>query len=98
MKITFDEFLLPAIAAREDSQPYAQLVCNIPKSQTNIITSYIPVPQRYPSLCVFTTGYYSDSDCEIDIEGDDYKAREELEVLRFLGYPSVPIEQFLNCT
>ena len=30
MKITFDEFLLPAIAAREDLQPYAQLVCNIP--------------------------------------------------------------------
>ena len=49
--------------------------------------------QKYSSLWIFTRGYYLDSDGEIDIEGDDYKAREELEILWFLGYPSVPLEQ-----
>ena len=50
VKITFDEFLLPVVATWKDSQPYAHIVCNIPRSQTNIITSYVPIPQKYPSL------------------------------------------------
>ena len=80
VKITFDKFLLLAVATWKDLQPYAQIVCNIPKSQTNIITSYVPIPQKYSSLWVFTRGYYSGSDCEIDIKGDDYEAMEELEI------------------
>ena len=93
IRITFDEFLLPAVAAWKDLKPYAQIVCDIPKSQTNIITSYIPIPQKHPSLWVFIRQHYSDSDCEVDIEGDDYESRKELEILQFLGYPSVPLKQ-----
>ena len=93
VKITFDKFLCPVIAAWKNHKPYAQIVYDILKSLTNIITTCIHIPKKHPSLWAFTRGYYSDSDCEVDIEGDDFESREELEVLQFLGYPSVSIEQ-----
>ena len=93
IKITFDEFLCPTIAAWKNHKHYTQIVCDIPKSLTNIITTCIHIPHKHPSLWAFIRGYYYDSDCEVDIEGEDYKCREELEVLQFLGYPSIPIEQ-----
>ena len=60
VKIAFDELLCPAIAAWKNHKPYAQIVCDIPKSLTNIITTCIHIPQKHPSLWAFTRGYYSD--------------------------------------
>ena len=77
IRITFDEFLRPAVAAWKENKPYAQLVCDIPKCETNIITTCVKIPHKHPSLSVFTRGYYSESESEIDIESDDYEFREE---------------------
>ena len=92
-KITFDDFLHPAVAAWKERKPYAHIVCDLPEIEAGSITSTIPIPFKHPSLSCFTRGYASDSDCEVDIENDDYDDREDYEVLLFLGYPSVPYVQ-----
>ena len=84
IRVTFDKFLRPAVAAWKE---------NIIKCETNIITTCVKIPHKHPSLSVFTRGYYSKSEGEIDIESDDYEFREEREILICLGYPSVPLEQ-----
>ena len=66
------------------------MVCDLPEGEARSITSSITIPFKHPSLSCFTRGYASDSDCEIEIENDDYDEREEYEILLFLGYPSVP--------
>lgn len=93
IKITFDEFLRPAVTAWKNGVPYAQIVCDLPLSETSCITSSIFIPSRHPSLSCFTRGYVSDSDCEVEIENDDYDDREDYEILLFLAYPSVPYVQ-----
>ena len=93
VKITFDKFLRPAVAAWNEGKPHAQLVCDLPKNETNIITTTATIPFRHPSLCVFTRGYFSDSDSEVEIEGSDDDSSEAREILMFLGYPSIPLEQ-----
>ena len=92
-KITFDEFLRPAVAAWKEGKPYAHIVCDISETEAGSITSTIPIPFKHPSLSCFTRGYASNFDCEVDIENDDYDEREDYEVLLFLGYPSVPYVQ-----
>ena len=55
VRITFSEFLLLAVAAWKDLKPHAQIVYDIPKSQTNIITSY-PCPVKAPESLGFHQG------------------------------------------
>ena len=93
LKITFDYFLRPAVAAWKDGKPYAHIVCNLSETEARSITSSIPIPFKHPSLSCFTRGYASDSNREVDIKNDDYDEREEYEILLFLGYPSVPCIQ-----
>ena len=93
LKITFDDFLCPAVAAWRDTKPYAQIVCDLSEGEARSITSSITFPFKHPILSCFTRGYASDFDCEIDIENDDYDEREEYEILLFLGYLSVPCIQ-----
>ena len=93
LKITFNDFLRLAVAAWKDGKPYAQIVCDLLESEGGPITSFITIPFKHPSLSCFTRGYTSDSDCEVDIENDDYDEREDYEILLFLGYPSVPYIQ-----
>ena len=56
VKIAFDKFLCPAIAAWKNHKPYTQIVCDIWKSLTNIITTCIHILQKHPSLWAFTRG------------------------------------------
>ena len=90
IKITFDEFLRPAVTAWKNREPHAHIVCDLSESVTKSITTTVPIPFRYPYLSCFTRGYSSDEDREVDIENDDYDKREDFEILLFLGYPSVP--------
>ena len=92
IRVTFDEFLRPAIYAWKEGEPYAKIVCKLPPSDTQSIVSRISIAAEHPSLSFFTRGYYeSDSETEIEIENDDYEEREEFEILLFLAYPSVSI-------
>ena len=90
IKITFDEFLRPAVTAWKNREPHAHIVCDLPESVAKSITTTVPIPFRYPYPSCFTRGYSSDEDREVDIENDDYDEREDFEILLFLGYPSVP--------
>ena len=90
IKITFDDFLRPAVTTWKNGEPYARIVCDLPESVAKSITTTVPIPFRYPPLSCFTRGYSSDEDREVDIENDDYDDREEFEILLFLAYPSVP--------
>ena len=62
IKITFDNFLHPAVTAWKDGKPYAHIVCDLPESVAGAITTTIPIPFRHPSLSCFTRGYSSNSD------------------------------------
>ena len=93
IKITFDDFLRPAVTAWKNREPHAHIVCDLPESVAGTITTTVPIPFRHPSLSCFTRGYSSDEDREVDIENDDYDDREEFEILLFLAYPSIPYVQ-----
>ena len=62
IKITFDEFLRPAVTAWKNREPHAHIVCDLPESVTKSITTTVPIPFRYPYLSCFTRGYSSDED------------------------------------
>ena len=96
VKITFDELLRPAVAAWNKGEPYAQLVCSLPNSEINLITTTVTIPEQHPSLSIFTRGYTSesDSDTEIEMETESIE-RESLEIMLFLGSPSVPISSLV---
>ena len=96
VRITFDDFLRPAVAAWKEGQPYAHIVCKIPVSEVNLITTRTKIPSKHPSLSVFSRGYTSDpdSDREVDIETEDYE-QEHHEILLFLGSPSAPISSLV---
>ena len=93
IKITFDNFLCPAVTAWKDGEPHTHIVCDLSESVAETITTTIPIPFRHPSLSCFTRKYSSDFDREVDIENDDYDEREDYEILLFLGYPSIPYAQ-----
>ena len=60
IKITFDKFLRPAVAAWNEGRPHAQLVCDLPQSEAGPITNTATIPFRHPNLCVFRKSYFSD--------------------------------------
>ena len=93
VKITFDNFLRPAVTAWKNGDPHAHIVCDLPESVAGTITTTIPIPFRHPSLSCFTREYSSNSDREVDIENDDYDDREDYEILLFLGYRSIAYAQ-----
>ena len=92
VQITFDDFLRPAVTAWKEGLPYARIVCKIPAIEVRPITTCTKIPSKHPSLDVFSRGYTSgsDSDREVDIESEDWEG-EHLEIMLFLGAPSVPI-------
>ncbi len=89
VRITFDDFLRPAVEAWKAGKPYAQLICSIPEYETDLISTYTNLPHVHLGLSVFTRGYSSESDYEVDIENDEYEFREDDEILMFLGYPNL---------
>ena len=49
LKITFDDFLRPAVAAWKDGKPYAQIVFDLSEGEVGPITSSITIPFNHPS-------------------------------------------------
>ena len=92
IKITFDNFLRPAMEAWKAGNPYAQLVYDISEYETDLISTYHNLPQVLLGLGVFTRGYSSESDQEVDIEHEDEEDynRKRDEILMILGYPFFP--------
>ena len=92
IRITFDEFLHPAIEARRAGKPYAELIYNIPKYETDLISTYHNLPYLHRGLGIFTSGYSSESEEEVDIEFEEDEEHNEAgdEIMMILGYPFFP--------
>ena len=87
IRITFDDFLRPAVEAWKAGKPYARLIYDIPEYETDPISTYTSLPHVHLGLSILTRGYSSESEGEVDIENDEYEFREDDEILMFLGYP-----------
>lgn len=89
VKITFDEFLKPAVEAWRSGLPYAQLVFDLPEYQTDPISTYTNLPWVHRGVSAFTEGYSSDSELEVDFahEEVDSNSEEEYDTMMVNGYP-----------
>lgn len=89
IKITFDEFLKPAIEAWRNGLPYAHLVSDIPEYKTDLISTYSNLPWVHRGVSAFAEGYSSDSELEIDFahEEVDSNSEEEYDIMKINGYP-----------
>ena len=92
IRITFDEFLRPAIEAWWAGKPYAGLIADIPEYETDLISTYHNLSHLHRGLGLFTAGYSSDSEYEVNIEFEDDQERNEAgdEIMMILGYPFFP--------
>ena len=89
IKITFDEFVKPAIEAWRNGLPYAHLVFDIPEYKTDLISTYSNLPWVHRGVSAFAEGYSSDSELEIDIahEEVDSNSEQEYDIIKVNGYP-----------
>ena len=91
IKITFNNFLQPAIEAWRAGKPYAQLICDISEFETDIIFTYTSLPHVHLGLSFFVRGYSSKSEVEVDIVHDTlHDSNEEDEIMIVFGYPYFP--------
>ena len=70
VRITFDEFLRPAVEAWKAGLPYHRLVFDIPEYKTDLISSWINLPTMHARVSLFVIGYSSESDREVDVVND----------------------------
>lgn len=89
VRITFDEFLRPAIEARRAGKPYDKLIQDIPEYETDLISTYHKLPYLQRRLTIFASNYSSESEQEVDLEYEEDEERNEAgdEIMMILGYP-----------
>ena len=90
IKITFDEFLRPAIEAWRAGIPYAGIVFHLPESELEPIVEGIRLPHIHANLRGDEQGYSSESDREVDLENDELEFRQDDEILTFFGQRYIP--------
>ena len=56
VRITFDDFIRPAVEAWKAELPYAQLICNIPEYETDLISTYTNLPHVHLGMSAFVRG------------------------------------------
>lgn len=89
IRITFDDFLRPAIEAKRAWKPYAPLILGIPEYETDLISTYHPLPRVHWRLGPGDEGYSSESDYEVDVEHDgiDEVTKEGDEIMLIWSLP-----------
>ena len=70
IKITFDEFLRPAVEAWRAGLPYAELIFRLLQSELEPIIGGKKLPHIHANLRGWERGYSSESDLEVDLEND----------------------------
>ena len=73
VRITFDEFLRPAVEAWKTGLPYHRLVFDIPEYETDLISSWINLPTVHAQVSPFVIGYSSESNREVDVVDDSLR-------------------------
>ena len=86
IKITFDNFLKPAIEAWRSGLPYASLVFDILEFKTDPISTYSNLPWVHRGLSAFAEGYSSDLEL-VAHEEVDSNSEEEYDIMKVNGYP-----------
>ena len=88
IKITFDEFLQPAVRAKRAGEPYAPLVFDIPEYEIDLISTYHRLPRVYwrPQSLNEDT---SDSEYEVDDahSGIDEETAKDDQIMMIWGLP-----------
>ena len=79
IKITFDEFLKPAVEAWREGLPYRHLVFDIPEYETDLISTYSNLPWVHRGVGAFAEGYSSDSELEVDFAHGEVDSNSEEE-------------------
>ena len=89
IKITFDEFLKPAVEAWRNELPYAGLIFDIPEYEIDIISTYKNLEWVHAGVSVFTEGYSTDSEDKVDYANEelDSDSDEEYDIMKIDGYP-----------
>ena len=89
IKITFDEFLKPAVEAWKSGLPYQSIVFDIPEYKTDIISTYSNLPWVHRRLSAFAEGYSSDSKLKVDFAHEEVESNseEEYDIMKVNGYP-----------
>ena len=90
IKITFDEFLCPAVEAWRVGLPYAELIFHLPQSELEPIIGGKKLPHIHANLRAWERGYSSESNLEVDLENDEFEFRQDDKILTFFGYPYLP--------
>ena len=98
VRITFDEFLRPAVEAQRARLPYAKLIFRLPQSELEPITGGKKLPHIHANLRAWERGYSSESNPEVDLENDEFEFRQDYEILTFFGYPYLSAIQLMICT
>ena len=95
MKITFDNFLRPAVEAWRAGKPYAKLIFDIPKYEIDLITIYTSLLELHLGLNLLVIGYSFALEGEVDIVPDTlHDFNEGDEIMMVLGYPYLPLGDF----
>ena len=91
IKVTFDEFLKPAIEAWKEGLPYAGILANLPEYETDMISTYSNLKWVHSGIDSFAEGYSSKSEFEVDyahmieVDSDD----EDYDVMVINGIPFI---------
>ena len=93
IKITFDDFLQPAVKAWRVGKPFANLLLDIPEYDIELISKYTILPEVHRGIGVLVVGYSSKSDMEVEIVHDNLRNshRDDDEIMMALGVPFFPI-------
>ena len=89
IKITFDDFLKPAVEAWRSGLPYWKIIQGIPETKTDIITTFRNLDWVHKGVSPFADGYSSDSEEEVDYANDvvDNDSDTEFDIMKVDGYP-----------
>ena len=89
IKITFDDFLQPAVKAWRAEKPFTDLILNIPEYDIELILEYTILPDVHRGIGALVVGYSSESDMEVEIVHDNLRNshRDDDEIMMAFGFP-----------
>lgn len=88
IKITFDDFLQPAVKAWWAGLPYKKLIYDISDFGIELISSYVSLPHVHADSVIVISDPSSEDDYEIDRENRNLDMRRaDDQILYFFSYP-----------
>ena len=94
IKITFDDFLQPAVGAWRAGKPFANLLLDIPEYDIELISEYTILPNVHRGIGALVVGYSSESNMEVEIVHDNLhnSTGDDDKIMMAFGFPFFPVE------